>query len=802
MTAPPPQPRDLVARPDPTPGLARLRWRVASRPELRDALLAALAEVQEPAGGPLGGQLDVAGDPTVAILAELWSRVADSVAAYTELTAGERYLGTAQDWTDLRRTVDLLGYRPSQRTAAHGFIRVTSDAGASPVVPAGTRVQAPAAGTTPAQTYEVVADTALRPDWAELVVTGVPQPAAPTGNDLRLLEDPGFAASDRILLVAEAASSPPPTDWSDWLAWLASLLIGTTDAVIATVTVTKRSTELGAFVITMDRPLDSLLAGHPTKTYAAYRIRATLELAHRLTKISYISGTAAATADVSYPGEPAAVGSKTLLVKDAIAASPGMGIVVSNASGALVTSVASVASLDWSIAPGTTQRVGVITVTDALPLVLQGSDIDVHLVDARRSAQHYELPPLNAGQTRLRIHPRPLQAPPKLAVETTTAWEVADCSIDAGDSALDTGGMLLSLANPFIGTAAAAPATANLVPVQHGTTNTATLTLADQVIVAGPVTADVGTGGQVVDSLQLRVGGVAFDEVASLYAQRPDAQVYSSKLAADGRMVLSFGDGITGARPRGDITATWRIGGGLDGEINADLITTLLGSVKGVRKIAGVGHLTGAADQEDPLRVRRAAAARIRALDRAVSLADLADLALTVPGTSHAISWRGQGPAGCPCGGTGLHVAALRLATTGVRVPQPAELLAMAAYLDARRDTTVPLCVCAGYPSALDVTVRIATDPSRDAATVRDAVSTALLDPGSTLAAQVRDLGEPLDISDLVVVAQQVAGVVGIVDIDVSSGLLARTAGDVEIGRTPAARFELLSVGTATVVTT
>src|SRR5689334_661568 len=105
MTAPPPQPRDLIARPDPSPGLARLRRRIASRPELRDALLAALAEVAEPDGSTLGGRLDVAGDPTVVTLAELWSRVADSVSAYTELTAGERYLGTAQDWTDLRRTV-------------------------------------------------------------------------------------------------------------------------------------------------------------------------------------------------------------------------------------------------------------------------------------------------------------------------------------------------------------------------------------------------------------------------------------------------------------------------------------------------------------------------------------------------------------------------------------------------------------------------------------------------------------------------------------------------------------------------
>jgi hypothetical protein len=321
------------------------------------------------------------------------------------------------------------------------------------------------------------------------------------------------------------------------------------------------------------------------------------------------------------------------------------------------------------------------------------------------------------------------------------------------------------------------------------------------VIVAGPVTADVDSDGAVIDSLAVRVGGVSFAETASLYGQGPDAQVFSSRLAADGRMVLTFGDGVTGALPRGEIDATWRIGGGLDGEIDAARITTLLGSVKGVRKVAGVGRTTGAADQEDPLRMRRAAAARIRALDRAVSLTDLADLALTVPGTSHTVAWRGQGPPGCACARTGLHLASLRLTSTGVRAPEPAELSAMAGYLDARRDTTVALCVCAGVASPLDVTVRVVVDQNRDSATVRGDVSAALLDPTSALAPTVRELGEPLDISDVVTLAQQTPGVLGVLGTTISAGSVAQSSGDVELGRTPAARYELLSLGTASVVT-
>ena len=802
-----PQPRDLVPRPDPAPGQSWLRRRLADRLDFRDALLASLAEVTEPGGGPLGERLDVAGDPTVVLVAELWARVADSVAAYTELAAGERYLGTAQDWTDLRRTTDLLGHRPSQRVAAHGWIRCTTDTGASPLVPAGTRVQAPGTPTRPAQAFEVVSDTQLRAGWAALTVTAVPQPTSPPGASLRLLNDPRWRPSDRLLLVAEKPSAfvPEPTDWWDWLAWFYLYYYGVaaTRSVVGTVSVTKRADDLGAFLFAMDRPLSGLLAPAAGTTYAAYRVRANLQLARRLEKLSFVSGTTASTADVTYTGEATAIQASELLVVDASAATPGLGIVVWNGSGALVTTVASVGSLDWSVAPGTKHRVGVVALTDALPLALQSSDIDIALVDDRVLAQHYELPPLVHGSTRLRVHPRPQLVPERIAVLTSTAWELASCSLDGSDTATDVGGMLLALTSGFTGDAAAAPATSNLVAIQHGTTKSAPLTVsAGSAIVPGPVTGDVDTAGTVTDSLVVRVAGVRFDEVPTLYARGPSEPVYSTKIAADGTLVLAFGDGEHGALPRGDITARWRVGGGLTGEVDGPLIDTLLGSVRGVRKIAGVGATTGAADQEDQLRMRRAAAARIRALDRAVSLGDLADLALTVPGTSHSAAWRGAGPPGCPCGGIGLHLAFLRTTETGARAPLAPELHSMAGYLDARRDTTVGLCVCAGVSSALPVTATIATDPRREPAAVVAAVTAALTDPTGPLAAAPRGLGVPLDDSDVVAVVQPATGVVGVVSLAVTPGLRTPSAGEAGIGRTPAERYELLSVGAVSVVAT
>jgi hypothetical protein len=792
-----PLPRDLTRRPDPLPGLSPLRRRLADRPDFRDALLAGVAEVVDPGGGTVGRRLDVAGDPTVVSVAELWSRVADSVAAYTELAAGERYLGTAQDWTDLRRTTDLLGYRPTQRAAAHGWIRCVTDSGASPLVPAGTRVQAPGTPQRPAQTFEVESDTRLRADWAGLTVTAVPNPVPPVGSALRLLRDPGLAAGDRLALVAEQPPSTVsvPVTWRDYLVWIVLLqsLFSTDNRLRAVVGVTRVGDDLGAHLVTTDRTLSTVLAAQSGTTYAAYRVRATLALAHRLEKVSYVdTGGTAHTTPADYTGDPDPVGPDWILVADASAASVGMGVLAANRNGAFLTRVADVTIVDWQVAPGTRHQVGRLGLADSLPLGLRTTDLTVLLVDERQVAQHYDLPPLAPGGSRLRVHPRPQQVPDRIAVRTTSGWELAACSRDAGDADDDDGGMLLALGTPFTGTADAAPATANLVPVRHGrTTTTALAPDGGSVVVAGPVTGDVDPAGRVTDSLSVRVDGLAYDEVAGLYGHGPADPVFTTRLAADGRLVVRFGPE---AAARGSVTATWRVGGGLVGELDASEITTMLGSVPGVRSVAGVGRTTGAADQEDPLRLRRGAAARIRALDRAVSAGDLADLALTVPGTSHAVAYRGAGPAGCPCGRVGLHLASLRFSSDGARAPYAAELTSLSGYLDARRDVSVALCVCAGVVSQLDVTLSLVTDPRREVATVRAAVTSALLDPAGPLAPLPRDLGLPLDASDVLAVAQPVTGVVGIQGLGLSHGVVAPSAADASIGRVPAQRYELLAV--------
>ena len=65
-----------------------------------------------------------------------------------------------------------------------------------------------------AQTYEVVADTDLRAEWAALTATWVPSPAVPADRRIRFLGDPEFRAADRVLLVLEKI--PPSSTRCPW----------------------------------------------------------------------------------------------------------------------------------------------------------------------------------------------------------------------------------------------------------------------------------------------------------------------------------------------------------------------------------------------------------------------------------------------------------------------------------------------------------------------------------------------------------------------------------------------------------
>ncbi|MDQ1679839.1 MAG: hypothetical protein QOI42_698, partial [Frankiaceae bacterium] len=771
----------LAVRPPP-PGLAYLTRRLGRYDDFFAELIARIESRPVPGASPsaplLGDRWDVLADPPARLLAELWALVADSVSTYSELTANEAYLDTARDWTDLRRIAALVGYAPRPRVAATGWLEVDIDPGTNPTMPAGTRAQAPALPPErpKSQQFEAIEDTVLVADWADLTATWVPQSADPTGRSVRFLGDPGFGAGDRVLFVLEEPPVAPLLSGYDWFGfwtWMVSLFTlaqPPTSTPLAVAKVRKRSRELGTTIVDFDRDLDTILAGKD-QPYAAYRITATAGSARHLTKVLSVSGTTASTIDVSSgtfyttPSSISSTPTSASVVLDAalddLSSGQLVAIVDWNAAGGSACDIVRVDAhsiVRWEAAPGSPTRVSQLSFASAVgTLAAASGDVTVHVLDHREMARHYEFPDASPdpSHAQLRLYPAPTKAPERIAVDVsavpnTPDWRLVEVSASAAQEQPGSGpdpapvGLTVDVqgvAPPLVGRG---KASANLVAVRHGATTSATLGSGDAfrngqrfTIPDSPVAYDVDPAGNIVPSLVLRVDGLTWAEVPTLYGTGA-ADDFDVQLGADGSVTAVFGDGAQGRRlptGRNNVTATYRVGGGTEGEVPSGAINALVGSVRGVKRVRGAGPTSGGADQDAEHDLARLAPARARAFGRVVSQGDVADLALAFPGVTHATAWHGAGPPGCACGGVGLHVAVLRRGSDGK--PRPAlaaELDALAAYLDGRRDTLVPLCVSAGLAPSLALSATLVVDPRRAATTVATAAAALLSDPDGSLA--------------------------------------------------------------------
>jgi len=818
----------LVLDPPP-PGETHLRRRVGEFYGFVSDLIATV-ERQTVDGKRLGSRWDIEGDPAGLRLARLWGYVAESVAAYAELTAGEGYLPTAQDWTDLRRIAGLVGFKPRPPIAAQGYVMAELDKGADPLVPAGTRVQSTAVPGSAAQTFEVIADTQLYAEWAGLTATWVPQPAVPKYREIRFLGDPGFSAADRVLFVLESAAEVPPApiDWIGFWSYLIELRSLTPEYValasaqpLAVASVRATTSELGTTLVTFDRDLDKLLPS-ATDPYAAYRVLATAASARQIQSVLQIAaapGTAVTPLAVPNITPPIASDGKSIIVDrplEDISAHKLVAIVDWQRGGGAcdVVEVAAHSFVDWDVAPGTPTRVSKLTFANSVPTLASAgaNPITVYVLDRRVVARHYVLPDAPpSGPAQLRLYPPPGNVPDRITVGIAEAggtdWQVYGCAKSAdqettGDDA--PSGLVVDLTGGApTALSVQAPASGNLLRVHHGKTTAAVLGSGDATQSAqrfatpnAPIAYDLDDTGTPVPSMLLRVGGVRWDEVPALYGEG-GAQVFATRLGPDGSETVEFGDGMQGARlptGRGNVAASYRVGGGTAGEVASGAIDALLGSVRGVKRVRGAGPTEGGADQDQESSLRRLVPTRARAFGRAVSAEDLVDLSLGYPGVTHAATWIGDGPPGCACDGSGLHLAFIRSGTSGPRPPLAAEIDSLAGYLDARRDATVPLCVCAGIVTRPQLTAAVAVDPRRDPATVAAAVSLALTDSDGDLGPNQRVLGQPLDRSDVFAVIHSVTGVVGV-------GRLDLPGANVELGRRGAVSYELLAPSVDPVVT-
>ncbi|MBO1350455.1 MAG: hypothetical protein EBE86_025155 [Hormoscilla sp. GUM202] len=174
----------------------------------------------------------------------------------------------------------------------------------------------------------------------------------------------------------------------------------------------------------------------------------------------------------------------------------------------------------------------------------------------------------------------------------------------------------------------------NVAPVTHGET------ILDEVLGSGdgskqnhefvlknpPLTyipANTPRGSK--STLTVRVDGLLWEEVPSLYHLKSPTRHYMTRIDDDGTTRIIFGDGYKGVRPPSgeeNITATYRSGIGPEGEVAPNTITLVQSAPLGVVEVTNPQAATGAAPPETRDEARQNAGLKTRSWDRIISLRD------------------------------------------------------------------------------------------------------------------------------------------------------------------------------------
>ena len=143
-------------------------------------------------------------------------------------------------------------------------------------------------------------------------------------------------------------------------------------------------------------------------------------------------------------------------------------------------------------------------------------------------------------------------------------------------------------------------------------------------------------------TLEVRVNGIKWKEVGSFFGARPEDEFYIVRQNDDGESVITFGDGLTGARlPTGvdNVTASYRFGAGA-AKPPAGSITQIAKPVEGLRRVLNPVAAGGGADADQPKDIRKNAPNSALILGRAVSVPDFQALALEFGGVVNAhVEW-------------------------------------------------------------------------------------------------------------------------------------------------------------------
>lgn len=160
---------------------------------------------------------------------------------------------------------------------------------------------------------------------------------------------------------------------------------------------------------------------------------------------------------------------------------------------------------------------------------------------------------------------------------------------------------------------------------------------------------ELGVADLLDGTLSVSVGGTPYRMITNFIEASPTDEVYVIETDEDGVTKVIFGDNINGkVPPIGQvITATYKVGGGEEGNLPVDTITTLVDSLPGVLSVTNIVAAENGGPKPSLTTMKRSLALSLKANHRAVTVEDYATFAASlVPGVLKATAVHGRYYAG------------------------------------------------------------------------------------------------------------------------------------------------------------
>ena len=276
-------------------------------------------------------------------------------------------------------------------------------------------------------------------------------------------------------------------------------------------------------------------------------------------------------------------------------------------------------------------------------------------------------------------------------------------------------------------------------------------------------------------TLVVTANGVKWKEVQTLFEQKASAPVFDTLNQSDRTTKVLFGDGVEGATlPTGqnNIQATYRIGSGSAGNVDAGTITTLVDRPLGVSGVTNPEAATGGQDPQTVFGLRTNAPSSVLTLGRAVSIADYQNYAANFGGMAKASAlWIPSGP------GRGVF---LTVAGSGGAALPPGNptLNNLITSLQNYGSPHTPIHAESFLETLFSLSAKVSHDPDYDSNAVKAAVVASLR---QTYSFDNRSFGQGVSGDEIAALIQAIDGVVAVTVTALTLGETSR-AGDLASG--------------------